>query len=207
MYLGCIALPNDTYRRARKLLGRDFSPTWLNCDLLEEMGVNLNETRYSLTNQAKGRSVIEKLCKSLQHRELPGLLRHSDRNSMRFSIESRVPFLTIPMAELLLSLPEDYLIARNAESKHIFRAAMRGIVPDAILDRKDKFGFATPKQPILLNKNQQFCALVEKSDAIPFINKDNLLKAFKQTISGQIKFTQQVWRWINFIIWYDFITQ
>ena len=32
---------------------------------------------------------------------LPKLLRHADRNSMAFSIESRVPFLTIDLADYL----------------------------------------------------------------------------------------------------------
>ena len=32
---------------------------------------------------------------------------------MRFSVESRVPFLTIDMAEFLYSLPEDFLISKK----------------------------------------------------------------------------------------------
>lgn len=77
---------------------------------------------------------------------LPALLRHADRNSMRFSIESRVPFLTTEMAEFLLSVPEPFLVSPQGETKSIFRAAMRGIVPDDILDRRDKIGFATPEK-------------------------------------------------------------
>ena len=69
------------------------------------------------------------------------MLRHGDRNSMYWSIESRVPFLTIDLAEFVLSLPESYLVSRDGETKYIFREAMRGIVPDEILNRRDKIGF------------------------------------------------------------------
>lgn len=63
-------------------------------------------------------------------RGLSHLLRYEDRNSMSHSIESRVPFLTIDMAEFLLSLPENYLLSDDGVTKYVFREAMRGIVPD-----------------------------------------------------------------------------
>lgn len=88
---------------------------------------------------------MDELALSLSRRGLPQLLRHGDRNSMRFSVESRVPFLTLELVDLLLSMPEEYLISQNGETKNIFRAAMRGIVPDDVLNRRDKIGFATPK--------------------------------------------------------------
>ena len=82
----------------------------------------------------------------LTRSSIPHLLRYEDRNSMRFSIESRVPFLDVHLVEYLFSLPEEYLISDAGCSKYVFREAMRGIVPDAILDRQDKIGFATPEK-------------------------------------------------------------
>ena len=76
---------------------------------------------------------------------MSSLLRHEDRNSMANSIESRVPFLTTDFAEFLLSLPEEYLVSKSGETKSIFRESMKGIVPQRILGRKDKIGFATPE--------------------------------------------------------------
>lgn len=80
------------------------------------------------------------------HRTLPGLLRYEDRNSMNFSIESRVPFLTRGLAEFALSLPEDFLLDSQGTSKRIVRDAMRGIAEDRVLDRTDKIGFRTPEK-------------------------------------------------------------
>ena len=73
------------------------------------------------------------------------MLRHEDRNAMNWSIESRVPFLTTDLAEFALSLPENYLISSEGRTKNIFREAMKGIVPDLVLNRKDKIGFETPE--------------------------------------------------------------
>jgi asparagine synthase (glutamine-hydrolysing) len=77
---------------------------------------------------------------------LLSLLRYDDRNSMAHSVESRVPFLTPAMAQLAFSLPDDFLVDQNGRRKAVFRDAMRGIVPDPILDRREKLGFPTPER-------------------------------------------------------------
>lgn len=80
---------------------------------------------------------------------LPTLLRYEDRNSMAHSVESRVPFLTTDFAELVIGLPSHHLISRGGVTKRVFREAMRGLVPDLILDRRDKIGFS-PTQSLWL---------------------------------------------------------
>lgn len=74
---------------------------------------------------------------------LPTLLHTEDLNSMAFSIESRVPFLDHRLVQLCFSMPNDHKVHRG-ETKRVLRKAMRGIVPDDVLDRKDKTGFITP---------------------------------------------------------------
>jgi asparagine synthase (glutamine-hydrolysing) len=86
----------------------------------------------------------EMLAHNLTESQVQALMRYEDRSAMAFSIENRVPFLTPPLAELLLSLPEEYLLAGDGTRKAVFREAMRGLVPDAILDRRDKIGFSVP---------------------------------------------------------------
>lgn len=202
MELGRIVLPDDLYRSARKMLGRDFAPPWLDTNKLADAGVTLTEARPPLSADSRGRRVMEQLGKSLQLRGLPALLRHADRNAMQFSVESRVPFLTVPMANLLLSLPEEYLISREGETKSVFRAAMRGIVPDAVLDRKDKIGFATPERDWLMSHASQFRTWLQDADAVPFMRRDALLASFDAVMAGKMRFSWQVWRWVNFVRWH-----
>jgi asparagine synthase (glutamine-hydrolysing) len=198
-------LPEGAYASARKALGRDFRPDWLKLDLLRDEGVSLREERPLLQGTARERRVNEQLAYALQRRGLPTLLRHGDRNSMAFSIESRVPFLTIGMADLLLSLPESYLIADTGETKSVFRAAMRGIVPDAILNRRDKIGFATPERDWLDEIAPLARQWLQEAGTVPFLNQDALLATFDRAINRKIPFTPQLWRWINYVRWYGLI--
>lgn len=200
--LGRIALPDYFYAKLRKIMGRDFRPLWLDSNMLSDAGVNFFENRPVREDRNKGRRVIEQLGHSLQQRGLPALLRHADRNSMNFSIESRVPFLTPQFAEILLKLPEEFLISKDGETKSVFREAMRGIVPDDILFRKDKIGFATPEKDWLLALAPSVRGwFMEDNPLTPFINRENLLKAFDEIVSGKRNFSWQLWRWINFVRW------
>jgi len=202
MHFANVTLPDTLHRVARRYLGRNAEPTWLRTGLLRDADVHMQEHRYRLKPQAKGRRVVEQLADALQRRGLPHLLRHGDRNAMQFSIESRVPFLNIAMADLMLSMPEDYLVSPRGETKHVFRAAMRGIVPDIILDRKDKIGFATPEKSWLLGMAPTIRTWLHDSDAIPFLDREALLQAFDRVAAHKSDFTWQVWRWVNFVRWY-----
>jgi len=187
---------------SRALLGRGPKPIWLNTEFLNKAGVVLSEKRPLLSRSAKGRRVVERLAYSLQERGLPELLRHGDRNSMLFHVESRVPFLTIPIANLLLSLPEHYLISAQGETKHVFRKAMQGIVPNDVLARKDKIGFATPERDWIRRMQVEVRKILSDSADIPFMKSKELCAEFDDIIAGNKKFSWQVWRWVNYILWY-----
>ena len=79
---------------------------------------------------------------------LQQLLRYEDRNSMNFSIESRVPFLEPELVSFLLQMPTEYKF-RNGFTKSVLRDAYQGIVPDEILWQKNKMGFPAPEKAIL----------------------------------------------------------
>ena len=74
---------------------------------------------------------------------LPGdLLAKVDIASMQYSLEARCPLLDHELMELAASAPPE-LKLRGREKKVGFRAALRGWVPDEILDRP-KRGFELP---------------------------------------------------------------
>jgi asparagine synthase (glutamine-hydrolysing) len=184
-------------------MGRSFTPSWINAGALADAGVTMVFEREKKHDSAKGRRVMERLASSLTNRHLPGYLREGDRNSMQFSLESRVPFLTLPLANLLFSLPEHYLISRDGETKSVFRAALRGIVPDDLLDRKDKIGFETPESSWFMEKSDIVRQWLQASHDIPFLNARALLEQFDSIASGKAPCTTQVWRWVNFLKWYE----
>lgn len=65
-----------------------------------------------------------------------------DRATMANGTEVRVPFLDLNLAEYALALPSRYKVY-GGERKRILRAALRGVVPDEVLDRP-KRGFGVP---------------------------------------------------------------
>lgn len=190
------------YDVLRRLNGMDSLPRWIRSASLEERGIIRRYPRQLAQAGSAGRRVMAELALCLSQRGLPALLRHGDRNSMRFSVESRVPFLTLDMVELTLSMPESYLISPQGETKHIFRAAMRGIVPDDILDRRDKIGFATPEQEWLLGMAGQVRSWLVEELQLPFLDQAAMLAEFDRVVAGRQAFSWQVWRWINFCRWY-----
>jgi asparagine synthase (glutamine-hydrolysing) len=75
---------------------------------------------------------------------LPTLLRYADRSSMAHSREVRLPYLDRRVAEFALSLPPSFL-CRDGVTKRILRDAVRGLVPDPVLARRDKVAFDPPE--------------------------------------------------------------
>lgn len=83
------------------------------------------------------------LYKAVVRDSIPSLLHYEDRNSMAYSIEARVPFLDHRMVEFALGVPADFKV-RGAETKSFVRRALRGILPDEVVNRRDKLGYPTP---------------------------------------------------------------
>jgi asparagine synthase (glutamine-hydrolysing) len=65
-----------------------------------------------------------------------------DRMTMAHSIEARPPLLDHRLVEFAATIPAE-LRYRNGTTKYLFKQALRGILPDAIIDRR-KQGFAVP---------------------------------------------------------------
>ncbi len=81
--------------------------------------------------------------KSFRETNLPMLLRYEDRNSMAFSLEARTPFLDYRLVEFASALPLEWRI-RGATTKVVVREALKDLLPEVVLNRKDKKGFPTP---------------------------------------------------------------
>ena len=200
-YFGKIKFTDKVYRLFRKIMGRNFEPSWLKIQYLKNKGVKFTERRQKICEINKGLRVKEAIAYSMMYRGLRSLLRVEDRNSMKFSIENRVPFLTIPMAEFLLSLPEEFLISEDGVTKNIFREAMRGIMPDSHIDRKDKIGFEVSENKWLMSMSGHFKKLLKKSHEVDFVDKNKLINEFEEFENGTKVFDNRYWRWIIFLSW------
>lgn len=194
-------LPRQFYATALKISGKDRSINFINSVWFKKY----NTFELVPAEPPKNLQDILRftLIDATMSSNLPALLRYEDRNSMAHSIESRVPFLTTELAEFVLALPEEYLIQHDGTTKGVFRKAMRGIVPDAILDRKDKIGFATPEKQ-WLSSIKDWVENMFNSDVaeqIQPLNLPRLKEEWQAILGGNLTFDWRVWRWINLIAW------
>jgi len=193
-----------------KVTKKNPHPKWLNLRYLRETGINLHAHQDEWAVQSKsrikdfkGRRLINKLRFETCKGSLLSLLRHGDRNSMRWSVESRVPFLNKDIVEFIFSLPEEYLISETGETKSILRAAMREVVPQKILDRKDKIGFSTNDKDYLssLQNNIERYLLIAKK--IPFLKYEECVSEFNRSLDSDVDINKNIWRLFNLCRWLE----
>lgn len=82
--------------------------------------------------------------------KLEHLLRMEDRNSMAFSLESRVPYLDHRLVEFLLGVSSSLKINKG-ETKYLQKQALGMYTTPKILSRRDKIGFGTPGEEWMKN--------------------------------------------------------
>lgn len=113
-------------------------------ELRPEFSKELEASQTHLLRYRQGLSdSLEAQIADITETNLPQLLRYEDRNSMRHSIETRLPFLDYRVVEFGLGLDSSLKI-EGRRQKAILRDAMRDVVPALILARQDKIGFAAP---------------------------------------------------------------
>ena len=78
------------------------------------------------------------------------LLLRIDKMSMAAGVEARVPFLDHRLVELAFSIPTDAK-TRGGELKGLLKRAVRGVLPDDVIDRR-KQGFRVPVDEWFLDR-------------------------------------------------------
>jgi asparagine synthase (glutamine-hydrolysing) len=78
------------------------------------------------------------------HLRLPELLlMRVDKMTMATSVEAREPYLDHEFVSLAMSIPQQLKIGDSIQPKRLFKQAVRGLIPDEIIDRP-KQGFRVP---------------------------------------------------------------
>jgi asparagine synthase (glutamine-hydrolysing) len=124
------------------------------------------------------------------------LLMRLDKMGMGASLETRVPYLDHKFVELAMSIPEQ-IITGGKESKHILKKAVRGLIPDAIIDRK-KQGFGVPIYEWFFEQFGEFArrelsSFCEQTDFLDQAAVQRLLR------SGR---GRDAWFLLNFALWW-----
>ena len=168
-----------------KLLNPDFSKKFI------------TET-FSPTNDNLKRRLVE----DIFYNSLPSLLRYEDKNSMYFSVESRLPFLDFDLLRQLFSLPDEAII-KDGWNKFILRQGLKNFLPKKILLRRNKIGFTTPEYDWFFAKKDEILKIFLSNSFAnrKYFNQKAILEAFQEFIDGRIDDTMIFWRLINLELW------
>ncbi len=126
---------------------------------------------------------------------LPILLRYEDKNSMAHSIETRLPFLDYRAVETALSIPTEHKI-RDGWTKWILRTAMRDVLPESIVWRRNKMGFEAPEQVWLPRHDGQMWDRVAASSIIASLTHQGWLRFAYPRLDLRAK-----WRLYSVALW------
>ncbi|MDE0820345.1 MAG: asparagine synthase (glutamine-hydrolyzing) [Opitutales bacterium] len=132
---------------------------------------------------------------------LPALLQVEDRMSMAHGLESRVPLLDHGLVECIATASAEVKFS-GGNMKHLIKKSYEGVLPDGIVNRRDKMGFPVPLKEWLGNELK---GLVEevfhgmKQRNRPFINSDEVLANFQS--AG--RFSRKVWSLMSLEIWHQ----
>lgn len=131
---------------------------------------------------------------------LQSLLQLEDRTSMAVSLESRLPLLDHRLVDQVFAVPARHRFA-GGRPKYLLRRALEGIVPQPILDRRDKMGFPVPifewfrgelrpfVEEVLLGQTARQRGLYD-------------MKGVEQCIRGEQPIGRTVWGLLSLELWF-----
>jgi asparagine synthase (glutamine-hydrolysing) len=152
-------------------------------------------------------ALTNRMYNELRIEGVPVLVKSEDRNSMRFSLESRTPFLDYRLVEFCYRLPNSLKI-RNGISKYIFREAMSGILNDKVRMRTEKVGFNAPFYEWMKNELRQE---IEKMLDDPgmriyhYIDQKVVLDFFQEHMQGDDNHMMLFWNILNVEFWLRYV--
>ena len=141
---------------------------------------------------------------------LVNLLHYGDAISMRHSLESRLPFMDYRLVEFSFTLPSAFKV-HNGMGKYIHREAMKGVVPDYILNNRLKFGFYSPLSKIFSEEGENSATgvlLSERCLSRGLFSPSALKELIKKHKSGEGNYSRLLYRMLNVELWFrNFIDQ
>lgn len=132
---------------------------------------------------------------------LPALLQVEDRMSMAWGLESRVPLIEPELVEFAATMPADVKF-KDGVLKKVFVKSIQDVLPQSILERKNKMGFPVPLNTWLKTDLKGFVHEV-------FGQKNSLQRRYVDNgqviakISGEKEFGRTIWGLMSLEIWHQ----
>jgi asparagine synthase (glutamine-hydrolysing) len=132
---------------------------------------------------------------------LPALLHVEDRMSMAHGLESRVPLLDHPLIEFAATVPADVKF-EGGQLKHLIKTTYAEILPDTLLNRRDKMGFPVPLKEWFHGELHDMINDIFRSKRArsrPFVNSEAVLRNFDEAAP----FSRKIWGLLSLELWHQ----
>jgi asparagine synthase (glutamine-hydrolysing) len=171
-------------------------------EFAEWMGAHQPWRTKASSMESAGSNWLSKLQSLDVNNYLPlDILTKVDRMSMAHSIETRVPLLDHKVAEFAATIPPEMNL-RNGVTKYVLKRAMRGILPERIINRP-KRGFAIPLGYWFRGKLGTYVRdllLGDRARSRGFFNSSYVENLIARHERGQ-QLDLQLWTLISFELW------
>ena len=159
--------------------------------------------RYSNKCDAGSDAVNREIYLDMRFMMTDSVLMKVDRMSMASSLEIRVPLLDHVLVEYMASLPGDWKL-KKLTTKYIFRAALKGLLPDKVVNR-GKQGYSLPVKHLLRGDlNAYMVELLHDSTLIrEQMNTEYIDTLIEEHCSMKQNHNHILWALINVAIWHN----
>lgn len=160
----------------------------------------------AVTNTNASADTLTKMIHAEFRLRLPELLlMRVDKITMSTSLEARVPFLDHELVDLTMDIPRE-LKVDGYKTKHLLKQALRGVIPDEIIDRK-KMGFAAPaaewlREDFGIEAESMVLGSPLAANNGP-LNATAIRRAFDDHRSGRQNNALHLWVLLNLTAWHD----
>jgi asparagine synthase (glutamine-hydrolysing) len=136
------------------------------------------------------------------------MLRFENRNSNACSLLNRMPLLNVELQDFVGSLPAEFLVRANQPIKSIESAAMKGMVPDAILERRERFGFPVPVREWLNELASWVDTIMAEIERFPFLEPLRVRRIWDAVRSNDesVPAAFLIWRLVFLAGWVRFMS-
>ncbi|MDX6452132.1 MAG: hypothetical protein QOH16_2181 [Gaiellaceae bacterium] len=132
------------------------------------------------------------------------LLTKTDRASMAWSLEARVPFMDTVVSNFAFSLPVKHKV-RGFSKKRLLRKAMEPLLPNEIVHGK-KRGFSIPAAAWLRGELEPFARETLSPETIRrqgYLRPEAVTRVIDEHVSGREDLSRQLWGLLAFTLWHE----
>jgi asparagine synthase (glutamine-hydrolysing) len=132
------------------------------------------------------------------------LLVKTDRASMAWSLETRVPFMDTVVAGFAFSLPTRQKV-RGLSKKRLLRKAVEPLLPSEVVHGQ-KRGFSIPAAAWLRGELEPFARETLSAETLRrqgYLRPEAVTRLLDDHAAGRQDLSRQLWGLLSFTLWYE----